>query len=1114
MLNIYYSRESVDKEKFIFDQIRKEPGGLHGGRVLVLVPDQYTLEAEQQAFHHLKTEGLLNVEILSMSRLGSRILDETGGGKQTFIDKYGRHMILARIAKEEKEKLQVFRGLETRNSFIEMVNNFISELKQNNCSGKDLEEMASKEELGAYTRKKLEDLSLLCRRYEEEICGKYTDSEDYIDLYLRKIGESDLIAGSKVWIYGFDSFAPKALDVIGQLMAHACEVNVVLTWEKDCRDEELFQLTGIVMENLESKANALGISSKYMPILKECYGFENKRPAMEHLERELYTLPSKKMESHEGIHLVSSANLYNEAESAAAWVLHLVREKGLRYRDIRLVCNDQNTRSAILQRVFQEYGIPLFWDTKKDILSSPIIQYVLSMLAFIADGYRTEDLFLVLKSGFGTLEREEIIDLENYAIKYRIRRTMWMRPFVKGNLEYGEDGLARLELLRQRAVEPAEKLAKIVNASLKQQGTVSEFIENFYAYLYETVKLPEAVLEYIEGQENLERYDLADEASQIWGCMIGILDQMMELMGEESFQLDTFLELFRVGLSQVEIGILPPTKDGLLMGTMQRTRMSNVKALLVVGANEGILPQENPEVGLFGTEEKELFREKGTQLCKVDSIMLMEERLAMYRNLSKPEHSLWMSCSLSNEEGKEIKPSSIFVKMKELFPNLEEEPDVLNREEKMPLVHGGISSLRHLTEALREATEGQPLAPEWEETLAWYRDNQREALEPLRKGIGFTNLQEKLGREAARNLFLRNPEKAISLSPSRLEKFSRCPFSHFVSYGLRPEERRIFEIAPREIGDIYHECLMVLAQTLTKDNLEVTHPLSPWMQITRRECRLLVEETVKQQMDGYREGVFLQGKEEAYRSGRLVDICEKVCWAVVEQVRAGQIERNGFEVGFRRGGEIKPICVELENETVYIEGKIDRVDYLPDDRVKIIDYKTGNEEFSIAEAKAGYRLQLMLYLEAACEEERKPAGVFYFRIKEPNLDATGKEWDAEEMEKEIRKNFKLNGVMVDEPGVIRNIAGDFTGYSEIVPLRAGKDKISGTGKENLISEEDFAELREVVAKKVKSICQELVDGTIEIHPMKTKDRSACTFCEYKGICRFDTVFDGCKYNVI
>ena len=68
--------------------------------------------------------------------------------------------------------------------------------------------------------------------------------------------------------------------------------------------------------------------------------------------------------------------------------------------------------------------------------------------------------------------------------------------------------------------------------------------------------------------------------------------------------------------------------------------------------------------------------------------------------------------------------------------------------------------------------------------------------------------------------------------------------------------------------------------------------------------------------------------------------------------------------------------------------------------------------------------------------------------------------------------------------------------------------------ENLISEEDFAQLRDAVTAKTVEICRNLAEGNIDIHPMKTKERSACTYCEYKGICRFDTVFEGCSYNVV
>ena len=167
----------------------------------------------------------------------------------------------------------------------------------------------------------------------------------------------------------------------------------------------------------------------------------------------------------------------------------------------------------------------------------------------------------------------------------------------------------------------------------------------------------------------------------------------------------------------------------------------------------------------------------------------------------------------------------------------------------------------------------------------------------------------------------------------------------------------------------------------------------------------------------------------------------------------------------------------------------------------------------------------MLYLQAACGQEggsagnseveaRKPAGGFYFKIKEPAVDFSQKEIDAGTLEKEIRKAFRLDGVMVDDPQVIKDIAGEFSGFSEIAPVKNTKEGVKSAGREGLLSEEDFAALREAVAAKVEEACMQLSEGKIDVYPMKTKERSACMFCRYKGICRFDTVFEGCSYNII
>lgn len=1100
MLNIFYGRENSDREKFIFSNLT--------GRALIMVPDQYTLEAEREAFRHLGVSALMDVEIVSASSLGNNVLSELGGSRRNFINKYGRHMLLYKSACRQRENLQVFRGMERKSSFLDSVNNFISEMKQYNCNAEDLRAMAESCKADSYTRKKLMDVYHIFSDYEKGIEGKYTDSEDYIDLFLEKIPDSELIKGNHIWVYGFDSFAPKAMALLGKLMTTAEDVNLVLTWDDRGRDRDLFRLTEIVMSNAEKLADALGTEHRRRPI-PESFMRKDVCPAVAHIETELYSLPYVKSDSREGVTLVEAANLYSEAESAAAYVLHLVRDKGLRYRDIRLVCNDMEHREGIIERVFEEYGIQVFSDTKRDIMSNPIVSYITSLLDVVIEKYSTEAILRMVKSGFGDLTRDQLAGLENYAIKYKIRGTMWKKPFRRGKAEYGEEGLAAIEALRKEAVEkilPLEEIFKLKNTG--------DFLGAFYSYLCGELNLREKILGFISKQEERELFDLADETARIWESLSDILNQIYEIMGEDQFEPLTFREMFLTGLGQVEIGLLPPTEDGLILGNIQRSRSGRIRALVIIGANEGILPQERPTQGLFSAEEREMFREDGKELCKVDSVRFMEERLAIYRNLSSPEEYLWMSYSLSGDEGSQLKPSPVFTRVKELFPGIKVCKDVVNRDSAAELISSRTGGLRNLSKALEEAAEGKPLSGKWKEALSWFEKNRPEEIKKIVEGLSFTNEQEEMGKAAAQALFKKDFETALVLSPSRIEKFSRCPFSHLVAYGLKPEERRIFEAAPREIGDIYHQCLMKLTKELTKDGVEITAPRSLWMTVTKEQCEQIVKDEIESISEEYREGLLKATPVESYRKERLTEICTSVCWTIVQQVRRGRIVAMSPETAFGRRGKLPPIEMDLGGQKIYIEGIIDRIDYLPGDRVKIIDYKTGSESFSIKEAEEGYRLQLMMYLQAACKGGGKPAGVFYFKIKEPMTDLSQKDVDEETLEKEIRKSFKLDGIMVDDPQVILDIAGEFEGFSEVAPIRKTKEGIKNSGSEGLLAEEEFSTLQKAVADKIRETCADLAAGKIDIHPMKTRERSACTFCNYKGICRFDTVFEGCSYNII
>ena len=1125
-MNLFYGRESVDKDRFLFDRIAEGLSsiGEEGApkRIVLLVPDQYTLQAERNAFLYLGVRGFLDLEILSQSRLAERILSETGGSNRVHIDKHGRHMLLSKILSDVEKDLTVFLGMGRSHSFLDMTNDFISEMKQYNTGLPELRSIVDSLEEDTILRRKLSDIALIFEQYEEQIEGRYIDTEDLVELFLSKIGQSTFIQDTQFFMAGFDSLTPKTIRILTELDRYGKGVDLILTSDASSQDRELFLMTMGLMTKLEQATGGQKTDRK------EILGpFLERSEPLHHLERELFAFPFETYKGDplglpEGIRFCRAANYYAEAETAAQYISTLVREKGLRYRDIAVICNDVEGRGSVIKRVFDEFGISFFMDQKRTILHDPAIVFVSSLLSVITEGWLYEDVFQLLKTDLCPIQREDYESLENYAIRYKIRGNRWKKEFLYGGTQLMEGELDRLNQVRQ---ELSDFIGALEMPFVKAK-TVREKTAALSDFLRERADLPGQIEGIAKQLEEEGQFETALEMNQIWEGLIKLFEQLVELIGEETISDADYKDMLQAGFESVEVGLIPSTIDQVVVGTMQRTRVGKIKALVVIGANDGILPATPSGDDLLSQDEKVLLLDRGIVICQDDDRRMMEERLAIYKNLSKPERYLWIGYSASDPEGKELRPSMIFDRLRQLFPQIPLEKDLENTGDPLVLIERPRSSLKHLSEALRSAGFGEEeLSPAWRAAYNWYQERGYRGLAMIRDGFTFTNKLEKLEKGLIKDLFQKKNRDQLTLSPSRLEKFGRCPFAHLVLYGLVPEERRIFEVAGREAGDVYHECLMRLAESLTVKGLDITDESSPWMALSKEDCYLRVDSILNDIASEYREGMLISGEEEQYHMDRIKEVCYFAAFAMVEHVQQGRIEEVYFEEAFGEGEDklFPPIHVKAGDQDVLIEGKIDRVDVLPGGFVKIQDYKSGKEHFDATEAKAGYRLQLMLYLKAAIAglqqqgKSAKPAGIFYFEIADPQIDASNL-MEAElsaKIEKELRRAFRLDGVVLDEPEVIDAIAGEFAGYSEILPIYKSKDgKVTGNSETYLLSEEDFTTLRSTVDQTINDLCTSLATGIIDVRPKKTKNETACKYCEYKSICNFELSFDGCSYDVV
>lgn len=1124
MLTIFTGGGAADKEKYIFDHI--DP---HRKSILI-VPDQFSLQAERDALRLLGREALTDLMVVDFSALGHKVVREREGRMPDIIDRYGRHMLLSVLIQEMSEELVTYRGMGGKVSFADQMNTMISEMKRYGVDTDQLRTVldtlkAGEEETGqkkdAWFILKLEDILRIYARYEERIAGTSRDAEDYIDYYAKRIPDSPIVQGAEVWIYGFDTFTPKNLSVIRQLIRTAQTVSVVLTREQgedgiplvrsltQNGGARLFDLTDTVIRQLQQTAEEAGAEHCLCPI-----GGEPRKHIWNGTSEEI----------RQRITLCRTTDPHHEAERAAAFIRQLVRDEGYRYGEIAVLCNDTDGLGAITRRSLQRMGVPVFADHKRRVLHQPIVRFLLSFLDVITRGYRGEGIMGMVKSGLlgWTMEEENL--LENYVAQFRIRGSRWKEEFRFDGEEYTDEEMTRLNEMRDELISVCER----ARDSIGRRNTAGEKVRGLIAFLQKDFLLETRIARLIEEQTACGLEEGAAETAQIWNTVCGLLDQIIRVVGPEKIANPVLADMIRSGLSSMEIGLVPVSADSLLMGTLQRTRPPRLRALVVVGAADGVLPLQAEPEGLLTRREMQILEGMDLELARKEKVAAQEEQLAIYRMFSLPEERLYVSVSQSGTDGEALRPSAVLRRLQELQPEVQGD---LEDGSLLDMVVDPRGTVSYLAEALRAESSGEHVDRNWRAVGSWYRRHDPKATDCLEKALGFSNRWESLGRDLADALY-RGDAEQLQVSASRLETFSGCAFAHFIQYGLRARERRLFEVGGREIGDVYHRCIMEYCRGLAAD--EAAGRETGWSRISRQACEGIIRRILEGAGTDYRGGLLTSDGSSQLRMERIGEICADVAWALTEQIRRGSVSRMRFEEPFGRGGEIPAVEIEVGGRTVRIAGTIDRLDVLGGDgsaapSVRIIDYKTGAGEVDPEEIRKGYQLQLPIYMMAAegIGEQTEPAGILYFRIQDVELNVDIEKIpdpeDSAALERRMQKEYRMTGVVVNDRRILGDmdeaLASGDKAESLVIPVKYDpvKEAYSSTKGTELLGKEEFRELLEESRRQVERICEELIDGIILPQPRQQEKKNrrgeeitACRYCDFRSICLFDRTFPWCR----
>lgn len=1068
-------------------------------RQILIVPEQFTSQAERDLIAATGQNAILTAEVLSFGRLAHRVFSKKGIGNRLPLGDIGKAMALRKILLAEKDNISYFHSVLEQPGFIDQLGLTISEFFQYRISPEDTETLAQAEGLSHAAREKLTDLNRIYRSYLDFLRQEYISADETLGLLAERLDESLGFADTEFWLDGFYGFTPQEYSVIRRLLQLSAQVNITLPMDKNSFYGAFLPPSAPFYEPYLTKKKLLALAEELQlapvpPTLLE-KNFRAETDALRNLEQEYFHSFFRKAPLAESVHVVACPSLQEEIRFAAGKILRLVREEGLRFRQIAIVTNAMETYEKSLRGILEEYDIPCFIDARRETTAHPLVTLLTSLLDILVYDFKYEAVFSYLKSGLSLLSTEEIDILENYVLAYGIKGWKWRQDtWDYGIQREGAEAVDAVNLLRDRVLAP---FAPLLALPQKKAFPLREFLQALLSHL-EQLHAAETLDVWAQSATAAGNLNKAEEYRQIWQLVMDVLEKADAILGKEELTLEEMAKILKAGLEKCSMGVIPPTADCLLIGDIERSRLPEIKYLFVLGVNEGVLPSPATAQGIFTEAERDLLTAQGVELASGGKQKIFEEQFLIYRGLTRPSKGLWLTYAANDAEGRELSPSSLIERLQRLDEGLQIEPmPAFDLEETAP------AAVFHLLGGeMRKATAEAPLSPLWQDIYGFFDENShwQKHLSLLKQGIGKTAKPERLSPKTAKALYGKN----IFSSVSRLERFAGCPFSFFAEYGLKAEERRLYQLNTPDLGSLFHEVLELFSNKLEQDSL-------PWTSLTKEETTARIHAAVEDAAPRLGNRILLDSAANQYLIRRLKRISTRAAWTLVQHLQQGDFVPAGYEVGFGAHEALPPIVIRLQDGgSLILNGKIDRVDLLDANGtryVKIIDYKSGNKTFHFQDIYYGLQLQLLVYLDAYLKYYKKtgasfkPGGVFYFRITDPTL-ALDEELSAEAIEKILYEKMRMSGLLLQEDVLIHGLDHSLaeSRSSAIVPVGYTK-KGDPTAASNLATEEQYAAILDFVATRTQEIGDAMKAGIITPAPYRDGQRTPCSYCSYRSLCR-------------
>lgn len=1098
MITFVYGRPGTGKTTLLRDKIVAD---LRDSKpVVVLVPEQFTVGTEQLLTDAVEAAGdsirSIGLDVLNFSRLANSVFRTCGGLSYNYIGKGAQTLIMWRALTEAAPDFKEYpsdSAAISDPSFIKLMLSTVKSFKMYGINPDRLDAAAEKLD-DTPLKRRVGDLSLIYTLYNHLLHNEYDDPQDDLTRLAETLDEHQWFTGKNVYLDSFDGYTPQELAVLKRIMRQAD--NVTITF--GCLpDEQSICYTKLrdTARTLIRMVGDLNLKRTDDIVLSEYRRFSS--PAIAFLSENIWNYASDvTLENHDGISLVECPDIYSECEWAAADILRRVRE-GARYRDMTVIVRSVDDYDGIIDRIFEKYGIPFFMSRRTELTSRPLYRLMMSALAVLAGGWRCGEVISYIKTGLSGMTPNECSVIENYAVTWNINGRRWyddrdwsMNPAGYTDIFDESDALLLNEVnqLRAKMTAPLIKLSD----SIGRACTVSDACRALYVFLTD-LGLPEKLPD-----------DTGDGGNvRVWNAVADALDQLVLTAPELIVNSDRFSRLIEMVLSESDIGRIPATIDEVVIGSADLLRVSGGRGVYVLGVCDGVFPKNVSDVGIFNDAERELLAVQGLELPPGSEERSADELLYFVRAVSSASDFVTVTRYTAELSGKAVEPSLAFVRIKRLFPTLEAiQSSELAPESFIECREAAFDMLYRL----RGSAAGEAL-------ISLFANDPDFA---YRLGImnrPICDYKERLKPETSKRLFGGD----LALTQSRLDRYVLCPFSYGCRYILKMPEKKRASFGSADLGSFIHRVLERYVQLAIKDGRLDTD-------IERSERERMVDEIIDEYIN-------IIIRDDSDRTPRLMNIfrrLRRVTLLLIEELTRefaqSKFVPRFFELPITYGDEnaVRPLRIPLSGgASAYVYGKIDRVDVYRSGNnlyVRVVDYKTGTQEFSLADVELGLNLQMLLYLfaiwqnadgafkdrlagEPAADCEVIPAGVLYFNARQGNPEF-GLDETEESASETAGAAIKRSGLLIDNAEVLAAMDKELSG--RYIPVRFKNDGSPYANcAKSLATLEKFGELQRQIADTVAKIGDEMKSGRMYVKPIRDKKRDSCKYCPDKAVCRYD-----------